>query len=731
MAEEIEDETGKIAGNTNSNLGSEGKIAGITANNDGQHGKISGNHYISGNTEGKIPGDGNNKKPTISESKEQPQLAKTTRKERILKSTKEKGLKLLPINFGDSDGDWQIIESENLFEILYLDPIEIKLITPEVIQNNYSLICEFWKGRIALWESGSGQVSESIENRFTKKNLENCITKLNNAYKELSSFENIDEYYKKLERKRLDSAKKTLLKIFENQTRDEDLSDTDFEILFEMKNEIDISEEEIVNFIFVFLTQSKLVPVKREKGKGWVRVNENFSESNIEKITSFTWMTENKIKNQPPPIAIEIFSDIFAESIEEIGAILFDNEEQARILIKKGLLPNPVGVFSQPKALKISDICESKEPEYLKYLRTIYLLNPKLPYRFEKEKYSDLKSLTSAFFNELKLGKEHFKQGNIEIWLQETQKENYQKLIRIKDTAENPDLAFLELLYTFNPELPFRFSGNILVKSPIELCNEIEKNKDCWNTGKDELYNSSILIWLRTTGNISIVGKWDKVKDEYSEKKDLGLEYFLHLLNEKLPDPSLELNVKAFSYPQIQSGESVVSELVLSNKTRGFISGNLTLSKPIEGVALSSKNFSLNVAEKRSNIKVDLKIESKELLKGVDYSTDILITTTNKQEIVIPISFRIVFPKKAFINELVKYSILFGLFGLILRGIIYAFGFHNWLNTKYNYYLHPADIFWQEKPTFYYFPIILLIFILLMLIISIFWKPIKRTLTLK
>lgn len=698
---------------------------------DSNSGKIAGKSTISVESNGKIAGSRdtivNLEKNKFHNQKE----LLVTRKDRITSATKEKGLKQLSQNFGDSDGDWQIIESKNLFELLYLDHSVIISVNPEIVKNNYSLLIDFWKEKKNLWESGSGQLRKSIEDRYHKINLENCVNRLDNAFSELSSIGKIDTYYNKLEKERLDLAKIILLKEFEKLTRDEDLSDTDFQILLEMKDEICLSEEEILSFLFEFLTDQNFIPTKREKGKGWVRVNEDFEGRNKGRIISFTWMTENKIKNQPPPIAIEITEGKYAESVEEIGEILFADEEQARKLIKKNILHNPVGVFSQPKAIAISDICDSKENEYLKYFRIIYKLNPQLPYRFQKKEYFDLKSLSSAFLDDQKQGKEHFKQGNIEIWLQETQKDNYQKLVKITHAAENTDLAFLELLYTFNPELPYCFSDNVLVKSPIELCNEINKSKENWIAGKKELYNSFILTWLKTIGNMSIVEKWNKVKDQYLERKDEGIELFLHLLNEKIESPLLELNVKAFSYPQIQSGESIVSAIVLSNKKRGFITGNLIFSKPINGVTLSSKKFSLNVAEGAPNYKVDLKIDSKNLLKGVDYKTDIQITTSDNSEIIIPVSFKIVFPKKAFIIELIKYSLLFAFFGLILRGIIYAFGFHNWLNTKYNFYLHPFDISWQEKPFIYYFPIILLLFILLVLAFTNFWNLIKRTLNLK
>lgn len=793
MAEELNKDTGKISGKSHNVVESSGKIAGSHTENDAV---------------GKKDVDGQNQKKAI-----------TTRKERIASATEEKGLKSLTQNFGDSDGDWQIIESDNLFEVLFLDYNQIISINPEVVKNNFTLLEAFWKEKKNLWESES--VRKTIEDKYGKKNLNNCIKKLEYANEQLFTIQKINEYYLKYREQRIRIGESKLEPLFNMMLKDGEAEPSEMENIFEEGLKLDLSDEEITSIIKKILDTKEYKPYENPSGNELK-----------EQLLSVSWMTEeklNKRKKEDKDKEREIFENKFAKSIEDIGEILFNDEAEARQYIKEGLLVNSIDYFSSAKAKQFLEITKTQKGEYLKYLQIVYRLNPKLPYRFSNKLASSTTELCLLFFenNEsIKSGKEHFKQGNIEIWLQETHKDDYQRFIKIRDTAENVDLAFLEFLYSFNPKLPYRFAGKLLVKTPIELSTEIDKSKESWTAGREELFNSSILIWLKTIGKLTITKKWDKVKDQYLERKDVGLENFLHILNENLEYSLLEVNEKAFSIPSIQSGDNVVTSFILTNKTRGFIEGDLTFSKLLDGVTfglfmadevkptrlnkaatdglfmsdgpisirlvkaatefnvgvttivdflhkkgfkidsnpntklspemhtllikeyqpdkatkddamkiglsydkheaipMSSEKFFLNVAAGVSNHKVNLTIDSKNLLKGVDYKTDIQITTFDNKKINIPVSFRLVFPRNAFIKEIIKYSLLFALFGVIIRGVWSLFGFNDWLKVNYQYYLSQSDVYWQEKPEIFYFPLIFVILIIFIILISKNWKKV-------
>ncbi|MBK7957606.1 MAG: hypothetical protein IPK03_05510 [Bacteroidetes bacterium] len=79
---------------------------------------------------------------------ESPHTLIGTLKERIALSTKSGGLERVPQNFEDKKeegGDWVTVNSEDCFEVLYLDFRQHEKITPEIVHKNYEVITNFWK----------------------------------------------------------------------------------------------------------------------------------------------------------------------------------------------------------------------------------------------------------------------------------------------------------------------------------------------------------------------------------------------------------------------------------------------------------------------------------------------------------------------------------------------------------------------------------------------------------
>lgn len=787
-----------------------GRIAGKSTNSDEPSVKIAGKNKNSVSTQAKISGNQDKKSSFEKKEVENDNVNKSTIRDRISIATKEKGLKSLPQSFGDSDGDWQIIESKNLFVVLYLDPKEIISINPDIVKNNFALISDFWKEKKKYWESGSGQVRESIENKYKKKNLESCFTRLDKAYSELSTIEKINSYFNNLERDRVEKGKSLIKKEFDKLVRDGDLTKTDFDILFEMQNDIDLSEDEIANIIYEFIKLQNLVSVMREKGKGWIPLSVLAGKSTKEKITSVIWMTEAIIKNQPAIMSIEILPNKHAETIEEIGEILFENENKAKEYIVKGYIANSVNKFSIPKADQINEIYKQNDSEHLIYLQIIYLLNPNLPFKFNSQNYSNPKELSFALYEYPEIGKQYFKQENITVWLKSCHFIDYQKIKDIRKNAKNEDLAFIEFLYTLNSELPYSFNNanyldikeltialfenaksglehykkgyieiwqkicfpaefeiinkinetadktelafleiiytfspelpyrlvlktlnsklpfdEILINNTKDLVEKIDTNIDGWNSGKEALYNGSILVWLNTNGKTEITKKWQSEKENYKDNKDAGLEFFLHLLNDKLEYPKIVINIKSFSYPGIQSGDKISTSFTITNKTRGFIDGNLEFSRRIVGVTVSNETFYLNVACDITTFKINLTIDSDVLIKGVDYNTSIIIKQEKSDQIEIPVTFRLVFPKNAFIKQLLKCAAIFALFGGIIRGGWFLLGFKNWIKIDYPYYLSRLDVGWQTKPQIYFFPLIFLLMLIIAITLIKSWQAIS------
>ncbi len=613
-------------------------------------------------------------------------LKAISRKDRISQVTKDKGLKSLPPNFGDSDGDWKIIESDNLFEVLYLDYHQIISINPEIAKNNFAIIEIFWKEKKNLWESGSVQIRNSIEDKYGKNNLSNCLKKLEYAIRQLSSNQLINDYYLKLKEKRMKIGEGKLEALFNMMLKDGIADPSEIENIFEEGLKIDLNDEEIASIIKKTLDSKEYVAYGNPSG-----------QQLKDQLLSVSWMTEEAFKIQElkdeetKRRGREIIENKLAYSIEDIGEILFNNEADARQYIKDGLIVNSIDYFSPVKAKQFIEITKTQKNEYLRYLQIVYRLNPKLPYRFSKNLTLSLAELCSFFlqnYNTFKLGKEQYKQGTIEIWLKETQKDNYQKFVKIRDSAANVDLAYLEFLYTFNPKLPYLFAGKYMVNTTEDLCKEINKNIENWKEGKKELFNSMILVWLKTIGRDRIIEKWNKIKKQVEGNENVGLETFLHLLDSKLIYPDIVVNKSSVSFPKIQSGSVIVESLLFENITRGYTEGEVSFSNVLDGVTLSSDTVTFNnIIESDRGDQLTITIDSRLIQKGIKYDTTIQVLTSSGQKLEIPLSIKVIFPRNAFIAEIIKYAAIIAAFLSLIRLIISA-SMPDWLNLTYDYFLN-------------------------------------------
>jgi len=300
-----------------------------------------------------------------------------------------------------------------------------------------------------------------------------------------------------------------------------------------------------------------------------------------------------------------------------------------------------------------------------------------------------------------RLGKDQFKKGYPEVWFLETNKPAFDKVAVIRGHAENADLAFLEFLYTFSPQLPYRFAGSLLVRSSQELCKAIDQNAQTWESGKTELFDNSFVVWLSTIGQKQVVQDWLKVKEQFVSQQEIGLEFFLHILSRDLLYSQPAVDKQKIEFPKIQSGQVIKVVLNISNTTRGCMDVRLSFSKVLPGVQLATEHFIINSTAGQPQYNVELVIDSNMLLKGVDYTTSIIVTTFEMKKIEIPLNFRIVFPRNAFFRSMLIYAAITGSFFALLRMLL-ATRYPDWLNKHFTGYISwdPGILFSRQLAIF-------------------------------
>ena len=656
----------------------------------------SGNRLPSSDSEKSLPGSNESGDDNIGDSS--PPQTLNSLNERLRYYTLNSGLKDIPEQYNSLiTNDWKLINSENPFEILYCDYLVYDHITDEVVKNNYGYLRKFWEEKQQSFRQGASSMKSTLEKRYGKDTLDTCLSKLEAAFDKLSKPDGIKKEFGILDQGRIQTGIKNMLPLMDGALMDGKLELIETRSVLDRSQEFNINEVEAGSALFDLLQTKKFKPIDEPKG-----------DTIPEKLLSTIWASEkewNEIIEQRKKIqesGIKIF-DQSAHSIEEIGQILFTQPDKAKKYIQEDVLKGAVSAIDADLAIEIADIKAKDKNLDRAFLEIVYRLDPKLPYRFKDGVLADIpEKLASLMFeNEetLKLGKEQFSKAYIKIWLQATNKQLYVKHDEIERTAPNQDLAFLELLYTFNPNLPYRLNQKREVKTPEELVSVIDESSENWNAGKAELYNGSITTWMATTGHSEISGNWEKMKVEKSYKKasDVGLESFLHIVKPDLPAPFILTNYQQINLPKIQSGSSEDVIIEFTHERRGYIEASLELTK-LPGVNLTHQSLQFSNLFGTDKATAKLTINSDELLRGKEYQTEIKMLTSTSQEITIPIKFQIVFPKQAFWLTVITYATIFGLIMGGLRYIISASIGGDWLQNIRPYFItwnNVSSNFWS------------------------------------
>lgn len=606
--------------------------------------------------------------------------ATSTLQERMAAATKEGGLKSLPNNFDDAaSGDWNIIKSSDPFATLYLDYRQAVLITPDVVKTNYELLYRFWQEKVALMNTGGNRAG--FKSKYGDGVVEASLTTLKRAFDKLSTAEGINRYYQEINGMRLRNGAEKLRNNIEQMVIDGD-ADKD-EIIFCLKQglEYELAQEETAQII-----------KKRFDELGLLAYGTANGSSQLEQLLSVDhWMTQAKqdeaerIRKDREALKIQILKGRFANTIEEIGTILFEDPAEAKEIIKEDLLKQTVGQKDIVLARDIANITKNEKDLTAAFYKIVYRLNPTLPYPFMGREYKTVSDLCIRIFEDqqtMKQGKEDLQKGYIEAWLKETDTKAYSLFLIIRDSAANLDLALLSFLYTFSPQLPYRLAGSKLITSPLQLSDTIDSSNAFWEAGKTELFNGSIPVWLAVSQKSEVPTQWNTIKEQFADHQDIGLEKFLQLLNHQLPQPQIAVSPDNLTFPKVQSGQVVTANIVFTNISRGAIEGYLEFSKPISGVSLSAKSFIINNTTGESRYTLQLTIDTTTLLKGVEYETSVRIRTSAQQELVIPLSFNIVFPQNAFLKQIALAGGISALFFALVR-LIPTWEYADWLSFDF------------------------------------------------
>ena len=392
-------------------------------------------------------------------------------------------------------------------------------------------------------------------------------------------------------------------------------------------------------------------------------------------------------------------------TLEQLGEVCFDKREETLQLIQNKLyLPPTVMMLTRSAARtqpfeKIFDDIKDVET---RYLTIIYRLYNELPFRFRGAMYKTLADLmTEACQSHEALSQLEtiYARGYIHIWQQEAQT----ALAGYLPSSLGKN-GFLELLYTVNPQYPFYLNGQ-RYDSPAHLVTTARTSGAVWKDIFQAIDSKELHVWFAKQGQSQWSGKLDENintifnSDFYSddERKLAAVQALINLVDETAALPAIETMPKAMSLINSEASHIIESTIRLQLSTDGFIKANLRLEPAIPGISLDRTTVKFYGLVDNRQADVKLTIDPMQLQKDTHYTFQLIVSSVYG-DVRVPLEVSVVFPKKAYIMELVRWAcmgggvfLVLGMFAGLADRDIYALmdgGAYLPWNVSWNYLPH-------------------------------------------
>ena len=206
-------------------------------------------------------------------------------RERIISATKQGGLRKIPENFEDTDGDWVISKSnDDPFKCLYLDYQQYRNITVEMVERHYQLIDHFWTQKIDAMNTGANRVkiiSKYAGSEGNERTLRKYRDLLRQAFQRLTQPNGVEICYNQILEKRQKMILSVVDPIFQLALNDKTLEPAEeVHIKNICRAQTDLSEDEIDELIEEYIQKTGS---KRGEGGGGIRESERLFFHQIKK----------------------------------------------------------------------------------------------------------------------------------------------------------------------------------------------------------------------------------------------------------------------------------------------------------------------------------------------------------------------------------------------------------------------------------------------------------------
>jgi hypothetical protein len=389
------------------------------------------------------------------------------------------------------------------------------------------------------------------------------------------------------------------------------------------------------------------------------------------------WMNEpawNRYLQQVEPV---FWCDEKATTMEQLGEICFRRKDDTMEYIEnKFYLPPIITLLTRnvARTKSFERIFEEERDMEKRYLTIIYRLNNGLPFRFRGSMYNTVSALLDDACNSGEAFQQLetiYRKGNIHIWLKEV---NADAAVHLTESTDRNGL--LTFLYRINDQYPYYLNGE-KYSSPASLIDAAKRTGVIWPEIFSDMNNKHIHTWFAGLNNHHWNDHLDSSIDvmmntgihSEEEGKLAAVQTLINLVDNTLPLPAVEVKPVSLSFLNTEASKPVEEIIQLKLSNHGFVKMKVRLEPALEGVSVDKDYLKFySLVDNHSN-EIRLRIQPMQLVKERKYDLRIVVTSIY-EEISIPVEISVVFPKKAYILELLKFGCIGALFFPLVRSIV-------------------------------------------------------------
>ena len=167
--------------------------------------------------------------------------------------------------------------------------------------------------------------------------------------------------------------------------------------------------------------------------------------------------------------------------------------------------------------------------------------------------------------------------------------------------------------------------------TPQQLARLIDQN---WEEAKTLLYGGFLPFWLEYTKQSQLANTAMGIIERSGDEMDIGLEWLVQSLDPQIGQPIPQVSHTSINFGRVDKGAQKTVRVEIRNAGRGYLYGDIRLTKAMPGLRISSPSI-------RGNAVLTVTLDTSRLADDKMHETALVIKT-NGGELRVPISFVLV-----------------------------------------------------------------------------------------